>query len=584
MGEVSRAWVCCTPGPLTETERRFIDARNRLKELSASSMLQGFNSSSLGQLSPQEALVLHMVRRQKRLVNELRREVVSERKLETLRTLRGKSVNKRLPVGHRDPEGQLVKDQSCWGRLIHEHFGAKFRRVAVQSHEATRALWKARLRRAQQLGEKFEDLSFDEFREVLLLVKPNVATGRDNIPGTIVRFLPEFVLNQLYRAIADRLSGREDAWVHGWAEFDICLVPKKGDISRLCNWRPISLVPTLYKVYEMCMWKVLDKELRPLLNQLVVFRPGMQCLDIVSFLVEALRKADEWGEKLFVVSMDVASAFDSVSAQVLGDVLLERGATVTSAAAVVRENLDLAARPCMGFTKSPPFNLDVGMRQGGPRTPSGWNQVMAVLVEELLLLWALRGPAVSWAPEWKPFEILIWADNIFLVSSSVIDIVQRTQDIEHVFGKKQLCFNQKSLEIFPSKNAEKETTGVWLNEGMEFSWVSELVVLGCHLDGSGSTETQVQGRLEQGRKLLGKTRALLSCPGISEEERLRTCSILQLFLVFCGVQVVGFRQQKFSSSFRFKKTDGCVVCWVVGRAKMLRGWIGSEQRNVLLMR
>ena len=25
----------------------------------------------------------------------------------------------------------------------------------------------------------------------------------------------------------------------------------------------------------------------------------MQCLDIVSFLVEALRKADEWGEKLF---------------------------------------------------------------------------------------------------------------------------------------------------------------------------------------------------------------------------------------------------------------------------------------------
>ena len=77
------------------------------------------------------------------------------------------------------------------------------------------------------------------------------------------------------------------------------------------------MVPTLYKVNEMCMWKVLDKELRPLPNQLVEFRSGMQCLDIVSFLVESLRKADEWGEKLFVVSADVASAFDSVSAQVL---------------------------------------------------------------------------------------------------------------------------------------------------------------------------------------------------------------------------------------------------------------------------
>ena len=236
-----------------------------------------------------------------------------------------------------------------------------------------------------------EELSFEEFLEVLRLVKPNVATGRDNVPGTILRFLPESVQNQLYRAIVERLAGREDAHVRGWAEFDICLVPKKGDISKLSNWRPISLVPTLYIVYEMCMWKVLDKELRPLPNQLVEFRPGMQCLDIVSLLVESLRKADEWGEKLFVVSMDVASAFDSVSAQVLGDVLLERGATTISAAAAVRENLELRARPCLGFTKSASFRLDVGMRQGGPRTLSGWNQVMAVLIEELLQLWAWAG-------------------------------------------------------------------------------------------------------------------------------------------------------------------------------------------------
>ena len=484
-------------------------------------MLQGFIRSNLGKLSPQESLVLHMVQRQKRLVNELRGKVANERKLESLRTLGGKSVNKRLPAGLRNSEGLLVKDQSRWGEMIHEHFGRKFRRDNVQRPEATRALWKSRVRWAQRHGQKPEELSFEEFVEVLSLVKPNVATGRDNVPGTILRFLPESVQNQLYRAIVDRLSGREDAHVHSWAEFDICLVPKEGDITKLSNWRPISLVPTLYKVYEMCLWKVLDKELKPLPRQLVGFRPGLQCLDIVSFLVESLRKADEWGEKLFVVSMDVATAFDSVSVQVLGDVLLERGGTITTVAAAVRENLDLSARPCMGYTKSPPFRLEVGMRQGGPRTPSGWNQVMAVLIEELLLLWANKEPSVSWAPEWKPFEILVWADNIFLVSSSIIDIVQKTQDIEHVFGKKDLCFNQKSLEILPSKSAEENLARVWLNEKMEFSWVSELVVLGCHLDGSGSTETQVQGRSEQGRKMFGRTRSLLSCSKISEGERLK---------------------------------------------------------------
>ena len=266
----------------------------------------------------------------------------------------------------------------------------------------------------------------------------------------------------------------------------------------------------------------------------------MQCLDIVSFLVESLRKADEWGEKMFVISMDVASAFDSVSAQVLGDVLLERGATTISAAAAVRENLELRARPCL---------------------PSGWNQVMAVLIEELLQLWAGRAPAVSWAPEWMPFEILVWADNIFLVSSSTTDILKRTQEIAYVFGKRGLRFNKSSLEIFPSKMAEREATRIPLNEGTEFSWVRILVVLGCYLDGSGSTETQVKGRLGQGRKMFGKLRPMLCCPRIPEEERDKTILHHGGFKCLVEIGLLDSVDKNPSSSNQFRKTGGSAACW-----------------------
>ena len=167
----------------------------------------------------------------KRLVNELRVKVASERKLATLRALGGKSVNKRLPGALRNVEGQPVEDQSCWGTLIHEHFGGNFRRENVQKTEATRVFWKMKVWEAQQHGQNPEELSFEEFLEVLSLVKPNVATGRDNVPGTVLRFLPESVQKQLYRAIVERLAGREDAHVKGRAEFDTRLVPEKGDIS-----------------------------------------------------------------------------------------------------------------------------------------------------------------------------------------------------------------------------------------------------------------------------------------------------------------------------------------------------------------
>ena len=123
MGDVSREWEGCVCGPLTEIERRFDDARSRLRDLTSSTVLQGFNCSSFGELLPHESLVLHMVQRQKRLVNELRVKVASERKLAALCALGGKNVNKRLPTALRNAEGHPVEDQSRWRSLIHEHFG-----------------------------------------------------------------------------------------------------------------------------------------------------------------------------------------------------------------------------------------------------------------------------------------------------------------------------------------------------------------------------------------------------------------------------------------------------------------------------
>ena len=128
MGDVSREGECCACGPMTDVEQRFDDARSRLRDLTASTVLQGFNSSSLGELLPHESLVLHTVRRQKRLVNDLRMKVMSERKLAALRLLGRKNVNKRLPIALRNAEGHPVEDESCWESLIHEHFGEKFRR------------------------------------------------------------------------------------------------------------------------------------------------------------------------------------------------------------------------------------------------------------------------------------------------------------------------------------------------------------------------------------------------------------------------------------------------------------------------
>ena len=108
MDDVSREGKCRACEPMTDVEQRFDDARSRLRDVTSSTVLQGFNSSSLGELLPHELLVLHVVRRQRRLVAELRIKVVSERKLAALRLHGRKNVNRRLPSSLRNTEGHPV--------------------------------------------------------------------------------------------------------------------------------------------------------------------------------------------------------------------------------------------------------------------------------------------------------------------------------------------------------------------------------------------------------------------------------------------------------------------------------------------
>ena len=70
-----------------------------------------------------------------------------------------------------------------------------------------------------------------------------------------------------------------------------------------------------------------------------------------------------------------------------------------------------------------------------------------------------------------------------------------------VFNRKKLHFNQSSLEILLSWAAEEDMTSIVLEGEKEFTWVHTLQVLGCFLDGTGSTEVQVGGRLVQERKM-----------------------------------------------------------------------------------
>ena len=79
--------------------------------------------------------------------------------------------------------------------------------------------------------------------------------------------------------------------------------------------------------------------------------------------------------------------------------------------------------------------------------------------------------------------------------------------------EKRSAFQPKQLGNLPSKTAEREATRISLNEGMEFSWVRILVVLGCYSGWIGLNRDTSQGSLGPGAE---DVREIAPCAVLSE--------------------------------------------------------------------
>lgn len=64
--------------------------------------------------------------------------------------------------------------------------------------------------------------------------------------------------------------------------------------------------------------------------------------------------------------------------------LREQKAHTAHITAILRGTAGVSCRPRLGWVEGEPAPLEVGVRQGGPRTPSLWNRVLALAVTRLL--------------------------------------------------------------------------------------------------------------------------------------------------------------------------------------------------------
>jgi len=166
----------------------------------------------------------------------------------------------------------------------------------------------------------------------------------------------------------------------------IKLIPKKGDTTRLTNWRPISLLSCMYKILS----RALNNRLKQACNHIYSraqkgFTSNRYIQEVLINLCETIGYCNSNDIPACIVAIDQSKAFDSISHKYMVEAYKFFGLGPNFISLLT--TLGSGRNACISFddgSVSPPFDLERGRTQGNGPSPCEYNigqQVLLLKIE-----------------------------------------------------------------------------------------------------------------------------------------------------------------------------------------------------------
>ena len=160
--------------------------------------------------------------------------------------------------------------------------------------------------------------SYNEVAKIIKSLRNDTSTGFDTIPSKYVKPVSEFLISPITHIINNSID--KLVFPNQWKIARICPIPKVDNPANNKDYRPISVLPVLSKVYE----RVILSQLLDFINQQRIlkitqsgYRKGHSCITLLLKLRNDIQKAMNRTEITLSVFADYSKAFDTVDYQVL---------------------------------------------------------------------------------------------------------------------------------------------------------------------------------------------------------------------------------------------------------------------------
>jgi ribonuclease HI len=286
-----------------------------------------------------------------------------------------------------------------------------------------------------------------EITEAILKLSNNKATGPDDIPAELYKCLikidatptnsPITLVNALETHFnAFFLDGQKTP--ENWRTSVMILLHKGGSTHDIANYRPVTLINVIYKVYA----HILEKRLASTLDEYNVlseaqvgFRKQRTPSQKLLAVDAAIQKAKREKLELHMISLDIRKAFDSVEHWTIREALSEHGLglpyhmveaimdTLTETSIQIRTDFGLTNR----------IQIGRGVRQGDPLSST----LFVLAIDPLLrALSQVQGLQITEGPR-------AYADDIDIITHSAIKAQELFDIVKHFLSVTGLELNEK---------------------------------------------------------------------------------------------------------------------------------------------
>ena len=255
----------------------------------------------------------------------------------------------------------------------------------------------------------------------------------------------------------------------------ITLIPKKGDIHDISNWRPVSLLNTDYKIFAKLLANRLKQHIGNVIHLDQTYCiPNRTIYDNLNLIRDIIHFSNSSNSPLAVVNLDQKKAFDNVDHGYLFSTMraMGFGNNFLTYLRLLYSGAESHIKVCGGLTA--PFPFQKGIRQGCPLS----GLLYSIAIEPFLhnLRKQLDQCSFTIPNSGKVCSVSAYADDISIFVTSDVGF-----DINRIYN----LYSRSSAASLNYTKSQGLWAGPWIGRSdkpLNFQWNDQgLRFLGVHL-------------------------------------------------------------------------------------------------------